>query len=161
MDAATQLITLWFPKLQEDRYFRLTSPATPKYNCIAWAAAQDECNLWPYNNEGVPAKSNGARFRWPRGIARDLSVESFHNLFRLNGFEPYDGTQLESGYEYICLYVNTDNEVTHAARQLPDGTWTSKLGQYQDIRHSLHSLEGEIYGKVHCIMRRQIPSANR
>lgn len=153
MDTAFQLILSWFPKLQEDTLFRVTSPATPKYNCIAWAAAIDDFNLWPYDNSGTPASSEGTAFRWPRDIAKDLSVTSFQDLFHQYGYEPCDDIT-ESGYDYICLYVNDDKEVTHAARQLPDGSWTSKLGPYQDIRHSLHALEGNIYGTVHCIMRR-------
>ena len=34
---------------------------------------------------------------------------------------------LEPGWERIALFT-IDNEVKHAARQLPSGTWTSKMG---------------------------------
>ncbi|MCI0637958.1 MAG: hypothetical protein L0Y72_23715 [Gemmataceae bacterium] len=37
---------------------------------------------------------------------------------------------------------------THAARQLPTGRWSSKLGPSEDIEHDLHALEGEIYGTI-------------
>lgn len=155
MDAETKLILSWFPKLQKDELYRLTSPATSKYNCIAWATTEDDFNLWPYQNDGVPATPKGSAYRWPRDVAKDFSVETFQKLFRQYGYEPFDNLIPERGYEYICLYVNDEDEVTHAARQLPDGSWTSKLGVYQDIRHSLHALEGEIYGTVRCIMRRK------
>lgn len=144
----------WFPKLKEDKLFKLTSPATPKYNCIAWAAEINDFNLWPYTNSGIPSMPDGMVFRWPRDIAKDFSVNAFQALFYQFGYESCQNI-IERGYDYICLYVNDDDEVTHAARKLPDGSWTSKLGPYQDISHSLHALEGDFYGAVRCIMRRK------
>ena len=45
----------------------------------------------------------------------------------------------------IAIYCNFNPqlktlEVTHAARQLPSGKWTSKLGDADDIEHN--TLEG-------------------
>lgn len=41
-----------------------------------------------------------------------------------------------------------DWEPTHMARQLPDGTWSSKLGPNEDITHfTLDALES--YGRAH------------
>ena len=40
------------------------------------------------------------------------------------------------------------------ARQLPDGQWTSKLGQIIDIEHKLSAVEGPNYGKVSAIVAR-------
>jgi hypothetical protein len=42
----------------------------------------------------------------------------------------------------------TDGEPTHAARQLPNGKWTSKLGRWQDIEYELDGLVGKMYGTV-------------
>ena len=54
----------------------------------------------------------------------------------------------------IALYAK-DGLCTHAARRLPNGLWTSKLGYYHDIQHSTpQSLEGYIYGKVYCYMNK-------
>jgi hypothetical protein len=50
----------------------------------------------------------------------------------------------------------TDGEPTHAARQLPNGKWTSKLGRWQDIEHELDGLVGEMYGTVKQILKRAI-----
>ena len=33
------------------------------------------------------------------------------------------------------FYVKEDGQVTHAARQLNSGEWTSKLGRLEDVRH--------------------------
>jgi len=46
-------------------------------------------------------------------------------------------------------------ELTHAARQLDDGTWTSKLGSLEDITHELQALEGADYGHVVLFMKRE------
>jgi len=46
---------------------------------------------------------------------------------------------------------------THAARQLPDGKWTSKLGQLEDITHGTTDvIEGGDYGEVVQFMKRPI-----
>ncbi len=50
----------------------------------------------------------------------------------------------------------TDGELTRAARQLPNGKWTSKLGRWQDIEHELDGLVGEMYGTVKQILKRAI-----
>jgi hypothetical protein len=54
---------------------------------------------------------------------------------------------LESQYEKVALFAK-DGRVTHAARQLPSGRWTSKLGSDVDIEHELYAIEGEVYGTV-------------
>ena len=50
----------------------------------------------------------------------------------------------------------TRSEPKHAARQLPSGRWTSKLGFLEDIEHALHDLEGTEYGAVVLVMKRPI-----
>jgi hypothetical protein len=44
----------------------------------------------------------------------------------------------------------------HAARQLPSGRWTSKLGPMEDIEHALHDLTGMAYGSVVLVMKRPV-----
>jgi drug/metabolite transporter (DMT)-like permease len=45
---------------------------------------------------------------------------------------------------------------------LPNGKWTSKLGESVDVQHELSELNGELYGEVACVMRRRIvPAAFR
>lgn len=46
---------------------------------------------------------------------------------------------------------------THAARQLPSGQWTSKLGKSEDIQHeSAEDVSGGVYGEVVEFMKRPI-----
>ncbi|WP_445013646.1 DUF7689 domain-containing protein [Paludisphaera borealis] len=78
--------------------------------------------------------------------------------FKILGYEPCDEESLEPGFEKVALYGNTFT-YTHAARQLPDGKWTSKLGKAEDIEHDTPDVvAGGVYGEVVEIMKR--PSAS-
>ena len=49
-----------------------------------------------------------------------------------------------------------DQFYTHAARQLPGGNWTSKLGKGEDIEHDTPDVvAGGLYGEFVRIMRRR------
>ena len=123
--------------------FEVTSPQTINYNCIAWAAGKLNSWLWP----GSPY--------WPDGTPQEDTIRAFCLAYGTLGYSPCDSGDLELGYERIALYVGTDNRVLHAARQLPDGRWTSKLGREWDITHELEGLEGEHYGRVAQFLRRR------
>jgi hypothetical protein len=73
---------------------------------------------------------------------------SFH------GYAPCETDEPEAAVEKVALYVGADGRVLHAARQLPDGAWTSKLGEAWDISHELRGLEGDNYGRVARILKR-------
>jgi hypothetical protein len=135
-----------FPRLRQDGY-SITSPGTDDYNCIAWAGG-DTTRKWD------PDPTSG-RY-WPKTVPRTLDVESFVQLFALEGgYSPCDSQAFEQGFEKIALFVSLSREVTHAARQLPSGTWTSKLGDWEDIEHStLSGLESAFYGQVAKILKR-------
>ena len=62
----------------------------------------------------------------------------------------------EDKYQKVALYVKKDSKTwTHAARELRNGFWTSKLGQGYDIQHGTpFTIEGDSYGEVYCIMKR-------
>ena len=50
---------------------------------------------------------------------------------------------------------------THAARQLPGGKWTSKLGKAEDIEHDTADVvAGGIYGEVVELMKRPIAGSD-
>jgi hypothetical protein len=69
------------------------------------------------------------------------------------GYEPCSSAELAEGVEKVALYAK-DGVVTHAARQLADGWWTSKLGSNIDMRHRLDAVEGPTYGRVvQCLAR--------
>lgn len=68
---------------------------------------------------------------------------------------------MEEGYEKVALFARHDDEgriaPTHAAKQLADGRWTSKLGALEDIEHmEPEDVNGPLYGTPIRFMRRAI-----
>ena len=134
-----------FPNLKKAGY-SITSPKDIAYNCIAWAAHDTERWWWPNSN-----------YHWPEKVPREETLESFIRAYATIGFSPSSNASLESGYEKIAIFVDSSRVPTHAARQLPNGAWTSKLGKWEDIEHStVNGLEGSTYGTVAVILARPI-----
>ncbi len=85
------------------------------------------------------------------------------SVFKKLDYEPCENSELEDDFEKVAIYVSTKDEihapkgsVTHMARQLSDGKWTSKLGEDVDISHNtLQAVEGNVYGVVKQILKRQ------
>jgi hypothetical protein len=137
-------IEILFPKLTRGTYL-ITSPKTITYNCIAWAAHED-IRWW----SPMPG------YYWPKEVPRELTVERAQEAYATRGYEVCENGMLEEGYEKIAIYQQ-GGMLTHAARQLPSGKWTSKLGQLQDIQHNTAELlEGSGYGKVESYMRKRV-----
>jgi hypothetical protein len=118
-----------------------------KYNCIAWAAGDTKNWWWP---DEVSEPESG---HWPSGVPRLETLEVFRAAFATLGYLVCDHDQLEAGFEKVALFALA-GVPKHAARQLPNGRWTSKLGPMEDIEHSLHDLEGNAYGAVVLVMKR-------
>lgn len=150
MDSRTEEILKAFPGLRYDGGFRITSPEDADYNCIAWAFGRKDCWLWPdEQQDGVSP--------WPEDYEGDVSVRTFIEAYRSQGYDICDDDAPEAGMEKVALYAYADTEeCTHAARQLADGTWTSKLGPSFDISHaSPYTIQGRLYGQVVCILWRR------
>jgi len=135
-----------FPHLKESNY-KVTSDASPEYNCFSWAADETTRRWEPDQME--------INYR-PPGVVREMTAEAFIEAYNSLGYSRCATTQLEVGFEKILLYTDDDGTPTHAARQLPNGHWTSKLGDCEDIEHETPaSIEGPIYGSASvCLMRR-------
>lgn len=144
------LLVMWLqsdlPNLHSANY-RITSKASPNYNCIAWAAGEESRWWWP-------DQQNLAY--WPIDVPREETLEAFLQVYEIQGFEICENEELEPGYEKIALYALANNVPTHAARQLQNRKWTSKLGPQEDIEHILRDLEGPTYGSVVAILRRPL-----
>ncbi len=138
-----------FPDLPDDD-FTVTSPATPDYNCIAWAADISHVKWWPV--QGVIG------CEWPDEAPLETTLEAFLAAYGTKGYKRCRDGKQEIGFDKIVLYINPDNgEPTHAAKQLPDGSWTSKLGNGVDINHRTpEGLSGKAYGQVAAYMRSQV-----
>jgi hypothetical protein len=130
-----------------------TSPSTPEYNCIAWAAEDPDRWWWPANPEEFFTSY------WPEGSNRDDSVDCFVEAFSTHlGYQRCESDALEPSLQKVGIYVNSSGRVTHMARQLESGRWTSKLGSSIDIEHGslaeLGGYDGHEYGKVAQVMSR-------
>lgn len=131
---------------------RLTSAETPDYNCLAFAAGKTDEWWEPYV---VPPEQPG--IYWPPGVHPDNRPEDWAAALATVGFEPCDDGAPEAGFEKVVIYVNASGAAAHAARQLTDGRWTSKLGALEDIEHdALEALEGSFYGAPRLWLRRAL-----
>ena len=133
-----------FPTLVNLGY-TITSPETIEYNCIAWAAGDIEKCWWPDPQH---------LYFWPSETPRKESIEAFIEAFQIMGYALCPNTEYEEGVEKIAIYVDSNGKPTHAAKQLNSGSWTSKLGSLEDIKHTLDGLGGSGYGSIAVVMKR-------
>jgi len=96
---------------------------------------------------------------WPPNVPRQVHVDAFVAAFSTLGYERCADSQIERGYEKVAIYADVDGVPKHAARQLPSGRWTSKLGPLEDINHLLYGLIGREYGTVVVYMKRSLRTA--
>lgn len=143
-----------FPSIDVEGYNE-TSPETWDYNCIAWAA-QDQDNWW-----WPDGQINGKHVYWPSGAPKQLSIRAFSRAFRTLGYRVCNDGDLDPGYEKIAIYIDGRGAPSHAARQLPDGMWTHKMGPSIDVTTTLAAVEGPKYGTVARYLRRKIITSSR
>ena len=143
-DFELQTIQSHFPNLKHQA-FKITSPQDAGYNCIGWATRDDKNCWWPDPD-----------YYWPIPVS-ESSEEHFIRAFQELGYAKCRTSRLRKGYEKIAFYIDSDKNVTHAARQLPGGLWTSKLGEEYDIEHATpEGLNGVAYGQASFYMKRKI-----
>jgi len=124
---------------------QVLGPSTKDYNCIAHSL---EVKRWvnPETGDGTNplAKMDG--------------------MYSKLGYVRVDTMNFakESGLEKVVVYATLNNDgsihdVTHAARQDRDGTWTSKLGSLSLIRHRTPDvLRGPSYGTPVAVYVRKV-----
>ena len=118
-------------------------PGTPgTYNCIAWAAEDVTHDFWWPLPGGY----------WPFWVRHpEPTVKCFVKTFRSLGYFICESSRPERFFDKVALYaIHTserptpvptswkdlsDWEPTHMARQLRNGSWTSKCGRDEDIEH--------------------------
>lgn len=138
-----------FPNLADT--FRLTSKPDRNYNCVAWAVGETHRRWDP---DG---------YFWPPDVPRDWKLSSVIQALQMMNFEVCADGKPERGYEKLAVYCESEDEVLHAARLLEDGWWTSKLGDFDDIKHRNyseleHTKKG--YGSVMAFVRRKIAASH-
>ena len=139
-------LTDYFPGLATSG-FRVTSPHTASYNCIAWAAGDAERWWWP-DAFGL--------YYWPSCAPRHETLEAFEAAYASLGFEGCEFDAFEEGFEKVALFADEKGKPTHASRQLPNGKWTSKCGKLEDIEHELKAIAGDTYGQAVRYLRRSL-----
>lgn len=135
-----------FPRMNSSNC-RPTSPADARYNCIAWAA--DDVGRWWWPD------LMGQKF-WPEEVPRVQTLDAFVQAYSMRGYRDQSAAPLETGLAKVAIFTDERGAPTHAARQLPDGRWTSKLGIDIDIEHELTALEGPVYGVVSVILAKRV-----
>ena len=133
-----------FPALRPQNH-RVTSDPADAYNCVAHAIGSPGVWWWP--EEGS---------YWPEGLARSESVQTIADAFRQVGYEDCATGEVEAGREKVAIFADDVGAPTHAARQLPSGLWTSKLGPDDDIEHELDAVAGPLYGQPVRFMSRAV-----
>jgi hypothetical protein len=129
------------PNLTQDNHTE-DSPSTTSYNCHAWAVGFND--RW-FDDQNY----------WPDPVPRGKSLRHYRRAYESIGFRVCGGWNVEEGFEKIAIYER-QGEVTHTARLLDSGMWTSKMGKREDITHARDALDGPCYGQITLIMRRQI-----
>ena len=123
-----------------------TSLPTNRYNCIAYAAGDDRRWWWP-DPDGIDY--------WPEKAQRVVHLAAFQHAFETLGYSLASDEVLEEGYEKVAVF-SVGAKPTHAARQLANGLWSSKLGNLEDISHNLNGVENKTYGTIAFFMKRPI-----
>jgi hypothetical protein len=144
MTAQEEMLAL-FPQLDRN-VLVISSPQTPKYNCIAFAAGETHRWWWPDQLRVC---------YWPRVAPRSEAIPAFQAAFESIGYRLSSGTNLEDDVEKIAFF-HMNGRPTHAARQLRNGLWTSKIGRSFDIVHDIEGMEGQEYGAIALIMERPL-----
>jgi hypothetical protein len=131
-----------FPHL--GKRFEVLGPATRRYNCIAWSLNVTSDWIWPGDQ-----------------------VRDFDRLNGQRGYQRINGLDFVRvrGTDRIVLYGKRSRGrlvATHQARQLADGSWSSKLGALPLIRHiQPEDLNGDVYGLPIAVYARQRQSGDR
>jgi hypothetical protein len=122
------------PNLHFRPYYQ-RSEIDPGYNCLAFAVDRNDIFV-------STSPVNG--YHWPPRNERRL--DSWSEYIKQHGFEDCDDGTFEPGFQKIALYATAQGP-KHAAKQLKNGSWASKLGSNIDIEHPhLDALEGDLYG---------------
>ena len=128
-----------------------TSDSTLSYNCIAWAAGKTDEPWWPTD------QIRG--YFWPTGLQKESidqeTVGNFIKAFESEGYQQCSDGSIEANFEKVAIYADAAQHPLHAARSLPNGMWSSKMGDEEDIQHStLNAIAGKLYGHPVAFLRR-------
>src|SRR5690349_13603306 len=128
-----------FPRLAATE-ISVTSEETTDYNCLAWVLGGRAHWIPP-----VLIDDDLGHYPWPEGVPRENTQTAWMMALQAYGFSQCDNGALEQGRDKVAIYFNEETEEIHFALQQPSGSWTSKIGRWEDISHELDGLTGERY----------------
>lgn len=134
----------YFPH-SNNKNFIIKSPVDKNYNCIACAYGLNTCRMWP----------NKLGFYWPNNVSKTEDIKSFIELFEKIGYIICEDGSYEENYEKVGLY-ELNNKPTHAARQINQNWWITKLGPMHDIIHTEEALKDGEYGNITVYLKRSL-----
>jgi hypothetical protein len=91
---------------------------------------------------------------WPPGARFEETIPAFIEAYTAVGYQSCSDEEFDPALDKVALYADAQGKPTHAARQLDDLCWSSKVGILHLICHPLRALEGEDYGSVAVILSR-------
>ena len=140
----TDLLTRAFPNLANEGLDIVDEPS-PWYNCIAYATGDTSKWWWP----------DGINYS-PPWATPTTNMESLLEAFAGQGYERCDDNNVEANHHKVALYEE-QGQMRHAAAQMPNGRWRSKMGRGPVIEHtSPDSLSEGPYGNPTVFMRKAI-----
>lgn len=132
-------------KLEHDSNFKLTSPDTYQYNCIAYAMGMKD--RW--------IDSSDLPWHWWPPVSKGRNGSDLVEAFKYFGFVACGmDDSIEDDYDKVALYSNADGW-THAARVVGNGIYHSKFGASYDGTHSRGDVLQAHYGDPFVIMKRR------
>ncbi|RVD54545.1 MULTISPECIES: hypothetical protein [unclassified Mesorhizobium] len=137
-------IRAWFPNLNSEPY-DVTSKPNINYNCFAWAGGVDSIRWDPFDPKAW----------WPPYLPRwFISRSAITAVYQHHGYQVCADGSYDPALEKVAVYFDPNDVPLHAARQIGENEWTSKLGPHDDLTHTLPGLEGTEYGYVGMYMSR-------
>ena len=112
------------------------------FNCIGYALSINEFVSYHISRY------------WIDSVPRNASIINLVKIFEHFGFERCNSL-VETGYKKIVIYGNHGIS-KHAAIQLDNIWYESKMGSYEICKHTLEAIEGALYGYPKVWMRKKL-----
>jgi hypothetical protein len=137
------------PALRGGVGYRDTSEETIIYNRLSWALGITWTRYDP--------EPKCTRYFWFPGLPRKWDEPTIRLLFENHDYSLAENSEFELGYEKVVFYSDDKAIPQHFARQLPNGKWTSKIGDLNDIEHdTLECLVSPLYGRLGLVLKRRL-----
>lgn len=124
-------------------HLRITAPPDPRFNSFAWAAGDNQRWWGP-----------GPGSFWPSNVQKAETADGLVRAFETLGYRVCADASAESGFEKVAIHTDETGRASHAARQLPNGKWTSKLGQLELVEYDDVDILIPLYGRIALFMKR-------